>query len=103
MTNVCLEYALPFGGVGNSGLGNYHGPRSFRTFTHERSVMGKKLNMESLMAVRYPPYTSNRMGMLRMLMITSPTSLKLKAWKGPLKKLVIFIFLLFLYFKKARV
>ncbi|KAL1936742.1 hypothetical protein VTP01DRAFT_876 [Rhizomucor pusillus] len=105
--NDCLmhqaEYALPFGGVGNSGLGNYHGPRSFRTFTHERSVMGKKLNMESLMAVRYPPYTSNRMGMLRMLMITSPTSLKLKAWKGPLKKLAIFIFLLFLYFKKARV
>ncbi|KAH8553701.1 Aldehyde/histidinol dehydrogenase [Umbelopsis sp. PMI_123] len=37
------EYSLPFGGTGRSGLGSYHGKKSFEAFTHERSVMIKSL------------------------------------------------------------
>ncbi|MGL4403233.1 MAG: aldehyde dehydrogenase family protein [Fusobacteriaceae bacterium] len=33
------EGALPFGGVGESGLGNYHGKHSFYTFTHEKAIL----------------------------------------------------------------
>ena len=34
---------LPFGGVGNSGMGRYNGKYGFDTFTHEKSVIKKKL------------------------------------------------------------
>ena len=45
---------LPFGGVGQSGMGSYHGKRSFDTFTHEKSV----LVQGSLdLPIRYQPYT----------------------------------------------
>ena len=46
---------MPFGGVGSSGMGSYHGEQSFRTFTHERSI----LHAGGLIDVplRYMPYT----------------------------------------------
>jgi coniferyl-aldehyde dehydrogenase len=37
MQHVSCE-DLPFGGIGASGMGNYHGPEGFRTFSHARSV-----------------------------------------------------------------
>lgn len=46
--------ALPFGGIGNSGFGQYHGKTSFDTFTHSKSIM-KKSNWLDL-SLRYPPY-----------------------------------------------
>jgi aldehyde dehydrogenase (NAD+) len=46
--------ALPFGGVGESGMGSYHGKWSFDTFTHWKSVL-KKSNWIDV-ALRYPPY-----------------------------------------------
>ncbi len=45
---------MPFGGVGNSGIGNYHGKYSFTTFSHSRSIM-KKANWIDI-PLRYPPY-----------------------------------------------
>ncbi len=45
---------LPFGGVGNSGIGNYHGRYSFNTFSHCRAIM-KKANWIDI-PLRYPPY-----------------------------------------------
>ncbi|ORZ19777.1 Aldehyde/histidinol dehydrogenase [Absidia repens] len=66
------EYSLPFGGIGNSGMGNYHGDKSFDTFTHERSIMIKSQRMESLMQVRYPPYTDKNLSLLRRLLSTHP-------------------------------
>lgn len=45
---------MPFGGVGDSGMGNYHGSYSFRTFTHEKSVL-RKSNLIDV-PLRYPPY-----------------------------------------------
>jgi len=46
---------LPFGGVGNSGMGAYHGKYGFETFTHYKSIM-RKSNLTDP-ALRYPPYT----------------------------------------------
>ncbi|HHX79619.1 MAG TPA: aldehyde dehydrogenase [Acholeplasmataceae bacterium] len=45
---------LPFGGVGESGIGNYHGKASFDTFSHKKSIM-KKSNLIDI-PFRYPPF-----------------------------------------------
>lgn len=57
---------MPFGGVGNSGMGQYHGRDSFDTFTHKRSIL-KKSNALDL-KVRYHPYTEEKGRLLRFLM-----------------------------------
>lgn len=51
---------LAFGGVGTSGQGAYRGRASFDSFTHRRSVTTTPGWMESLLAVRYPPYTAKK-------------------------------------------
>lgn len=49
---------LPFGGVGNSGMGKYHGKATFDTFTHFKSVLHRSIGFEGVNAMlRYPPYT----------------------------------------------
>ena len=45
---------LPFGGVGSSGMGKYHGKWSYSTFTHEKSVMKRSFMMD--FSAKYPPY-----------------------------------------------
>lgn len=45
---------LPFGGVGSSGQGSYHGKRSFDTFTHYKAVYKQGTSLD--VPVRYPPY-----------------------------------------------
>ena len=45
---------LPFGGVGHSGIGAYHGKLSFDTFTHRKAVV-KKANWLDI-PIRYAPY-----------------------------------------------
>jgi aldehyde dehydrogenase (NAD+) len=57
VNNVIVQVVnpnLPFGGVGMSGLGNYHGLYGFKTFSHERAVMVQW--MKSLAAMFFPPY-----------------------------------------------
>lgn len=56
--------ALPFGGVGESGMGSYHGRKSFDTFTHERSVLSKSQGMEFINKIRYPPYSNETRDLL---------------------------------------
>ena len=47
---------LPFGGIGASGMGNYHGPEGFKTFSHARSVYTQaRVNMMQLVGM-LPPY-----------------------------------------------
>ncbi|OQR91383.1 aldehyde dehydrogenase, partial [Achlya hypogyna] len=46
---------LPFGGVGNSGMGSYHGHQSFKVFSHQKSVLYKHFILDA--AQRYQPYT----------------------------------------------
>jgi len=53
---------LPFGGVGRSGMGSYHGRRSFDTFTHEKSVL-KKGKME--LQLKYPPYNEKKKAFIK--------------------------------------
>ncbi|KAF2133735.1 aldehyde dehydrogenase [Dothidotthia symphoricarpi CBS 119687] len=48
---------LPFGGVGSSGQGAYRGKASFDVFTHRRSVTTTPAWIESMLDIRYPPYT----------------------------------------------
>lgn len=48
---------MPFGGVGESGMGGYHGQSSFDTFSHKKSVLSKS-NLFDL-PLRYPPYKYN--------------------------------------------
>ncbi len=54
--------ALPFGGVGNSGMGHYHGRYSFETFSHPKAVM-RKSNLLDI-PLRYPPY-GRRLALLK--------------------------------------
>lgn len=46
--------AIPFGGMGNSGMGKYHGKATFDTFTHEKSVMHRGTWLD--IPLRYAPY-----------------------------------------------
>lgn len=48
--------SLPFGGVGYSGMGSYHGKGSFEVFSHKRSVMKTPTCFD--LPLRYPPYKS---------------------------------------------
>lgn len=51
---------MPFGGVGNSGHGSYHGVWSLRTFTHERAVLDKPVTPDTLKLVQHPaPFWAN--------------------------------------------
>ena len=54
---------MPFGGVGDSGMGGYHGKSSFTTFSHAKSVM-KRANWLDL-PLRYAPYGSKKIGLLK--------------------------------------
>lgn len=50
-------YSVPFGGVGESGHGAYHGEFSFNLFSHLRTVIALPLWSEKLLEARYPPWT----------------------------------------------
>lgn len=54
---------LPFGGVGASGMGQYHGKYSFDTFTHEKSVFYKPADWD--LPVCYPPFTKGKMNLVK--------------------------------------
>lgn len=54
---------MPFGGVGASGMGSYHGKKSFDTFTHYRSIVNKANWID--LPIRYRPYTKFKSKLLR--------------------------------------
>lgn len=57
---------LPFGGVGNSGIGAYHGKESFKTFSHRKSVVRKttKINIP----IVFPPFNKKNLDNVKKLM-----------------------------------
>jgi aldehyde dehydrogenase (NAD+) len=59
------EAELPFGGVGPSGMGHYHGEFSFKTFTHAKGVLKKGYWFD--LPVRYPPYSPQKASWLKWL------------------------------------
>lgn len=53
---------LPFGGVGRSGMGSYHGKKSFEAFSHEKSILRKgKLELP----LKYPPYSEAKKSFIK--------------------------------------
>lgn len=57
---------LPFGGVGESGLGAYHGKFSYETFSHKKGVLYRSFAGDS--DLRYPPYTPKKKMVLKALL-----------------------------------
>ncbi|XP_053503021.1 aldehyde dehydrogenase family 3 member A2a [Ictalurus furcatus] len=82
LANDCLvQYTisdLPFGGVGNSGTGRYHGKYTFDQLSHLRSCLIKDLNMEWLNLIRYPPHTAEKLRWARMLLTKQ---VNMKRWR----------------------
>ncbi|KAG2206883.1 hypothetical protein INT47_007640 [Mucor saturninus] len=72
------ELSLPFGGVGPSGMGAYHGEKSFETFTHLRSTMVKDLMSEPVSSCRYPPYNEDKGKILGVLVYGLPAGVGAK-------------------------
>ena len=57
---------LPFGGVGNSGIGNYHGKFGFETFSHQKAVLQRATWGEP--DIKYPPYSEKKLGWIKKFM-----------------------------------
>lgn len=57
---------LPFGGVGESGLGAYHGRQSFEVFSHRKSVLTKPTRFD--VRFMYPPYSKGKLALLKRLL-----------------------------------
>jgi aldehyde dehydrogenase (NAD+) len=56
---------LPFGGVGESGMGSYHYKFSFDTFSHKKAILYRSFASDS--SLRYPPYTPKKLSILKAL------------------------------------
>ena len=57
---------MPFGGVGASGMGNYHGKFGFDTFSHFKSILDKPTWLE--FDFKYSPYTEWKQKIIKMLL-----------------------------------
>ena len=64
ISHVASNY-LPFGGIGSSGMGSYHGKNSFDTFTHSKSIVKKSTKLDINLV--FPPY-KNRLNAIRKVM-----------------------------------
>jgi acyl-CoA reductase-like NAD-dependent aldehyde dehydrogenase len=54
-----IIHDLPFGGVGNSGMGKYHGEWGFRAYSNARGVLTHSTKLD-FAGLRYPPYDQHR-------------------------------------------
>ena len=59
---------LPFGGVGESGQGAYHGERSFEVFSHQKAVLSKPLQPDTLAPTIMPPFNATKDQIVRKLL-----------------------------------
>ena len=57
---------LPFGGVGNSGIGSYHGEAGFKSFTHYKSILDKSNLIE--LSLKYYPHSKRKLSWIRLFM-----------------------------------
>ena len=99
MTHAACN-TLPFGGVGPSGIGGYHGEHSFQAFSHMKPVLHKFRGLEGLNDVRYAPYTNKKLSNI-LWFVGYPTSLHPSSLGSVLFKLFgvsfVGIMLYFLY------
>ena len=61
-----LNSNLPFGGVGLSGIGSYHGKSGFDTFSHKKSILDKPFWLEP--NIKYAPYSKTKLKILKWLL-----------------------------------
>jgi aldehyde dehydrogenase (NAD+) len=59
----CMVPQLPFGGVGASGMGAYHGRWGFEAMSHRRAVLAKRARPD--LKAMYPPYTDAAIKIMR--------------------------------------
>ena len=59
----CTSDGLPFGGIGRSGLGNYHGKASFDAFSHKKSVVKSKKFAD--ISMKYPPFNEKKLNLIK--------------------------------------
>ncbi|CAH2352378.1 fatty aldehyde dehydrogenase Hfd1p [[Candida] railenensis] len=81
LNDVILHVGLsnaPFGGIGQSGHGAYHGEYSFQTFSHLRTTMEIALWKEKVLASRYPPFSDKKARLIK----TSMTDYNGNVWFG---------------------
>lgn len=57
---------IPFGGVGNSGIGNYHGKFGFEAFSHQKAILDRATWGEP--DLKYPPYTDKKLEWIKKLL-----------------------------------
>jgi len=78
LVNDCLMQGivktLPFGGVGESGMGGYHGKHTFELFSHKKAVMIKQQNLEFVNSFRYPPYSETKLKVIEAVMGHEPST-----------------------------
>ena len=91
INDVMMQIAnksLPFGGVGSSGIGAYHGRVGFNSLSHSKAVAHKSVYFDA--PVRYPPYSEAGYRMFAWLLsivrISQPTAAKV--WRGLLAALL---------------
>ncbi|XP_075051259.1 aldehyde dehydrogenase family 3 member A2 isoform X2 [Mixophyes fleayi] len=84
---------LPFGGVGNSGMGAYHGKHSFDTFSHKRACLIKSLAMEGVNKLRYPPFSQKKVDWAKFLLMGKLNKKKLALVLLPLIAVVAAVIL----------
>jgi aldehyde dehydrogenase (NAD+) len=60
------NHNLPFGGVGTSGMGSYHGKAGFDGFTHYKSILAKSNWME--LPIKYSPYSNFKLNLIKKLL-----------------------------------
>ena len=59
----CTSDGLPFGGIGRSGIGNYHGKASFDAFSHKKSVVKSKKFAD--ISMKYPPFNEKKLELIK--------------------------------------
>lgn len=64
--NHIVNPNLPFGGVGNSGIGRYHSKYTFFEFTNEKSIYDSLSSIGE--GIKYPPYSSKKLKLVRKVM-----------------------------------
>lgn len=79
--NDCLVHVVsphaPFGGVGDSGQGSYHGKHGFDRLSHHKTILHNVTMLDP--SLRYPPYTPKRVALLNTLKELNPVKLLLPA------------------------
>eukprot|EP01100_Stratorugosa_tubuloviscum_P004705 TRINITY_DN2189_c1_g1_i1.p1 TRINITY_DN2189_c1_g1~~TRINITY_DN2189_c1_g1_i1.p1 ORF type:complete len:506 (-),score=224.32 TRINITY_DN2189_c1_g1_i1:128-1645(-) len=87
--------SLPFGGVGPSGMGAYHGKNGFERFSHKRSMVVKALALEFANTVRYPPFPNWKVKLSKVLIYNRKPNKSIWSYARLSFKLLIVAYVLY--------